>query len=127
MCAGVTLKAIGIVPSQFVLLALISDVLDHLEAENGFRSDGFTMSVYSAIMVGILGLAMGFVSGLLGLAGYDASLVRQPAAVEKVLILTYLGIDMIVFTFSVILLWKMDVEKYAREDRQKIRENESIF
>ena len=107
-----TLKAIGIVPSQFVLLALISDVLDHLEAENGFRSDGFTMSVYSAIMVGILGLAMGFVSGLLGLAGYDAS---------------YLGIDMIVFTFSVILLWKMDVEKYAREDRQKIRENESIF
>ena len=85
------------------------------------------MSVYSAIMVGILGLAMGFVSGLLGLAGYDASLVRQPAAVEKVLILTYLGIDMIVFTFSVILLWKMDVEKYAREDRQKIRENESIF
>lgn len=127
VCAGVTLKAIGIVPSQFVLLALISDVLDHLEAENGFRSDGFTMSVYSAIMVGILGLAMGFVSGLLGLAGYDASLVRQPAAVEKVLILTYLGIDMIVFTFSVILLWKMDVEKYAREDRQKIRENESIF
>lgn len=41
----------------------------------------------------------------------NASLVRQPAAVEKVLILTYLGIDMIVFTFSVILLWKMDVEK----------------
>ena len=41
----------------------------------------------------------------------NASLVRHPAAVAKVLILTYLGIDMIVFTFSVILLWKMDVEK----------------
>jgi len=26
-----------------------------------------------------------------------------------------------------LLLWKMDVEKYAREDRQNIRENESIF
>ena len=117
------LKAIGIVPSQFIMLALISDVLDYLEAENGFRSDGFTMSVYSAIMVGLLGLAVGIVSGLLGLAGYDASLVRQPASVENVLILTYLGLDMIAFTVSVILLWKMDVEKNAKENRRKIREN----
>ena len=123
----VALKAIGIVPSQFILLALISDVLDHLEAENGFRSDGFTMSVYSAIMVGLWGLAVGIVSGLLGLAGYDASLVRQPAAVENVLIFTYLGLDLIAFTISVILLWKMDVEKYSEEDRRKIRENRSIF
>lgn len=123
VCAGVALKAIGIVPSQFILLALISDVLDHLEAENGFRSDGFTMSVYSAIMVGLLGLAVGIVSGLLGLAGYDASLVRQPEAVENVLILTYLGLDLAAFTISVILLWRMDVEKYSEEDRRKIREN----
>ena len=123
VCAGVALKAIGIVPSQFILLALISDVLDHLEAENGFRSDGFTMSVYSAIMVGLLGLAMGIVSGLLGFAGYDASLVRQPKAVENVLILTYLGLDLIAFTISVILLWRMDVEKYSEEDRKRIREN----
>ena len=123
VCAGVALKAIGIVPSQFILLALISDVLDHLEAENGFRSDGFTMSVYSAIMVGLLGLAMGIVSGLLGFAGYDASPVRQPKAVENVLILTYLGLDLIAFTISVILLWRMDVEKYSEEDRKRIREN----
>ena len=116
VCAGVALKAIGIVPSQFILLALISDVLDHLEAENGFRSDGFTMSVYSAIMVGLWGLAVGIVSGLLGLAGYDASLVRQ-------LIFTYLGMDLIAFTISIILLWKMDVEKYSEEDRKRIREN----
>ena len=123
VCAGVALKAIGIVPSQFILLALISDVLDHLEAENGFRSDGFTMSVYSAVMVGLLGLAVGIVSGLLGLAGYDGTLVRQPAAVENVMILTYLVFDMIAFTVSVILLWRMDVEKYAEEDRKKIRES----
>ena len=123
VCAGVALKAIGIVPSQFILLALISDVLDHLEAENGFRSDGFTMSVYSAIMVGLWGLVVGIVSGLLGLAGYDASLVRQPAPVENVMVLTYLGLDLIAFTISVILLWKMDVEKYSEEDRKRIREN----
>jgi GPH family glycoside/pentoside/hexuronide:cation symporter len=121
VCAGVALKAIGIVPSQFILLALISDVLDHLEAENGFRSDGFTMSVYSAIMVGLLGLAVGIVSGLLGLAGYDASLVRQPAAVENVLIFAYLGLDLIAFTVSIILLWKMDVEYYIEGGRCRTR------
>ena len=81
------------------------------------------MSAYSAIMVGLLGLAVGIVSGLLGLAGYDASLVRQPASVENVLILTYLGLDLIAFTVSVILLWRMDVEKYSEEDRKRIREN----
>ena len=41
---------------MYVTLALLSDVLDHLEAKNGFRSDGFTMSVYGAIMVGMTGL-----------------------------------------------------------------------
>ena len=48
VCAGVVLKAVGIIPAQYVMVALLSDVLDHLEAKNGFRSDGFTMSIYGA-------------------------------------------------------------------------------
>ena len=39
------------------------------------------------------------------------------------MVLTYLGLDLIAFTISVILLWKMDVEKYSEEDRKRIREN----
>ena len=123
VCAGVLLKAVGIVPSQYVVLAVISDVLDHLEAENGFRSDGFTMSIYGSIIVGLLGVAVGIVSGSLGMAGYDATLARQPVAVETVLILVYLGMDMLAFVFSIFLLWKMDVEKYSEEDQRKIKEN----
>ena len=124
VCAGVVLKAIGIIPSQYVMLALISDVLDHLEAKNGFRSDGFTMSIYGSIMVGLLGLAVGIVSGLLGMTGYDATLVKQPVAAENVLIFVYLGMDILTFIVSIFLLWRMDVEKYAEEDHQKIRENQ---
>lgn len=60
VCAGVVLKGIGSIPAMYVTLALLSDVLDHLEAKNGFRSDGFTMSVYGAIMVGLSGLGNGF-------------------------------------------------------------------
>ncbi len=124
VCAGVVLKAVGIIPSQYVMLAVISDVLDHLEAKNGFRSDGFTMSIYGSIMVGLLGLAVGIVSGLLGLTGYDATLVKQPVAAENVLIFVYLGMDILTFIVSIFLLWRMDVEKYAAEDQQKIRENQ---
>ena len=124
VCAGVVLKAVGIIPSQYVMLAVISDVLDHLEAKNGFRSDGFTMSIYGSIMVGLLGLAVGIVSGLLGMTGYDATLVKQPVAAENVLIFVYLGMDILTFIVSIFLLWRMDVEKYAEEDHQKIRENQ---
>ena len=124
VCTGVVLKAIGIIPAQYVMLAVISDVLDHLEAKNGFRSDGFTMSIYGSIMVGLLGLAVGIVSGLLGMTGYDATLTRQPVAAENVLIFVYLGMDMLSFVVSIFLLWRMDVEKYAAEDQQKIRENQ---
>ena len=123
VCAGVVLKAVGIIPSQYVMLAVLSDVLDHLEAKNGFRSDGFTMSIYGSIMVGLLGLAVGIVSGLLGMTGYDATLVKQPVAAENVLIFVYLGMDILTFIVSIFLLWRMDVEKYAAEDQQKIREN----
>ena len=124
VCAGVVLKAVGIIPSQYVMLAVLSDVLDHLEAKNGFRSDGFTMSIYGSIMVGLLGLAVGIVSGLLGVTGYDATLVKQPVAAENVLIFVYLGMDILTFIVSIFLLWRMDVEKYAQEDQQKIRENQ---
>lgn len=124
VCAGVVLKAVGIIPSQYVMLAVISDVLDHLEAKNGFRSDGFTMSIYGSIMVGLLGLAVGIVSGLLGVTGYDATLVKQPVAAENVLIFVYLGMDILTFIVSIFLLWRMDVEKYAEEDQQKIKDNQ---
>lgn len=111
VCTGVVCKAVGIIPAQYVLLAVVSDVLDYLEKKNGFRSDGFTMSIYGAIMVGLLGLAIGVVNGALSLSGYDASLTRQGSGAEGVLILVYLGADMISFGLSILLLWRMDVEK----------------
>ena len=116
VCTGVVLKAIGIIPAQYVILAVISDILDYLEIRNGFRSDGFTMSIYSAIIISLLGIAFGIVSGLLGAAGYDASFETQPAAVERVLVFVYLAADMIAFLLAAVILWKMNVEKFAAKD-----------
>ena len=121
VCTGVVLKAVGIIPAQYVMLAVVSDVLDHLEAKNGFRSDGFTMSIYGSIMVGLAGLAVGIVSGALGAAGYDGTLSAQPEAAQNVMVFVYLCMDMISFLLTIILLWKMDVEKFAAEDQAKIK------
>ena len=122
VCVGVVLKAVGIIPAQYVILAVVSDVLDHLEAKNGYRSDGFTMSIYSAIMVGLFGLAIGIVSGMLGACGYDATLVKQTASAENALVFTYLMMDMISFVLTIVLLFRMDVEKYAEEDQKIIQQ-----
>ena len=124
VCTGVVLKAIGIIPAQYVMVAVLSDVLDHLEAKNGFRSDGFTMSIYGATMVGLAVLSMGIVNIFLGSMGYDASLTTQPASAQTGMTVVYLCMDMIGFVLSIILLWGMNVEKYLDEDKKQILERQ---
>ena len=128
------------------MLALISDILDHLEAKNGFRSDGFTMSLYSSIMAGLGGLGMGIINAMLTFSGYvntgyavdpvtvtmidDLStwtgdiIYRQMGGTEQVLAFVYLGVDIIAGILAILLLWKMDVEKYVPEDQKTIIENQ---
>lgn len=121
---GVVLKAVGIIPSQYVMVAILSDVLDHLEAKNGFRSDGFTMSIYGATMVGLAVLSMGIVNIFLGSMGYDASLTVQPGSAQTGMVIVYLCMDMMGFVISIAALWGMNVEKYLEEDKQTILERQ---
>ncbi len=147
--SAVVLKGIGIIPAQYVMLALISDILDHLEAKNGFRSDGFTMSLYSSVMVGLSGLGMGIINAMLTFSGYlnvgyavdpeTVSLIenletwtggiiyRQLGGTEAVLAFAYLGVDVISFLISIILLWRMDVEKYVADDQKTIMERQKAL
>ena len=144
VCVSVILKGFGTIPAQYVMLALISDILDHLEAKNGFRSDGFTMSLYSSIMAGLGGLGIGIINAMLSFSGYvntgyhvDPATVtlienvsewtgpvifRQMGGTEAVLAFAYLGLEVICDIIAILLLWKMDVEKYGDEDRKAIIE-----
>lgn len=70
VCAGIVLKGIGTIPASYVTLAILADVLDHMEAKNGFRCDGITMSIYSSIMIGLSGLATGILNGLKAFSGF---------------------------------------------------------
>ncbi len=124
VCIGVVLKSIGAIPAMYVTLALLSDVLDHLEAKNGFRSDGFTMSIYGAIMVGMSGLGSGIINAFLGMGGYDASLAVQSVATQRALVICFLVIELVCYGVSVVLLSFLTVEKHVASDQKKIRERQ---
>lgn len=117
---GLVLKGVGAIPAMYVTLALLSDVLDHLEAKNGFRSDGFTMSVYGSIMVGLTGLGSGIINALLTANGYDPTAVVQSSSVEGVLVFTFLGIELICYFGIVFLMSFLKVEKHVEKDQQAI-------
>jgi GPH family glycoside/pentoside/hexuronide:cation symporter len=124
VCIGVVLKGIGSIPAMYVTLALLSDVLDHLEAKNGFRSDGFTMSVYGAIMVGMTGLGNGIINALLSASGYDAMATVQNDSVKAMLVICYLGVELVCYAVLVVLTSFLKVEKHIEEDHKIIRENQ---
>ena len=48
---GVALKCLGSAPACYMILALLADVIDHIEYKSHIRTDGLTMSIYSSIMV----------------------------------------------------------------------------
>ena len=124
VCVGVVLKGIGSIPAMYVTLAILSDVLDHLEAKNGFRSDGFTMSVYGAIMVGMTGLGNGIINLLLTATGYDAAASSQNAGVQTVLAVCYIGAELVCYAVIVVLMAFMNVEKHVKDDQIAILEHQ---
>lgn len=121
VCAGVILKGIGSIPAMYVTLALLSDVLDHLEAKNGFRSDGITMSIYGAIMVGMTGLGNGIINALLTLAGYNPTLAVQNQSVSNMLVFCYLALELICYAIIIVMMSFLTVEKYTKENQSKIQ------
>ena len=48
---GIALKCLGSSPACYLILAMLADVIDHVEYKTGIRTDGLTMSIYSSLMV----------------------------------------------------------------------------
>ena len=110
--AGIVVKAVGTIPAMYVSMALLSEVLDYMEKMNGFRSDGFTMSIYGSIMVGASGLGTGLINRLLMLGGYDAQQLVQGPTVQKVLAFCYLGMDLFCYAAIAAAMVFLTVEKH---------------
>lgn len=109
------LKALGSTPSMYLSLAVLADVYDHQEAHNGFRTDGFTMTIYGAIMAGMTGIATGIMNGILSLLGYSSSNISSPA-IRAAMPWLFTGVETICYAAIFVLFLFMSVEKYSDED-----------
>jgi GPH family glycoside/pentoside/hexuronide:cation symporter len=123
---GIALKCLGSAPACYLILAMISDVIDHLEIKNGFRSDGFTMSIYSSIMTGATGIGTALFNAILGATKYqaptvldDGTIVRatQNAATQFAIQFSYLWVETIGFAICIGLLIFFTVEKNLKKNK----------
>lgn len=107
------LKALGSTPSMYLSLAVLADVYDHQEAKNGFRTDGFTMTIYGAIMTGV---ATGIMNGILSAVNYSSSNISSEL-IRAAMPWLFIGTETICYGAIFVLFLFMNVEKYSKEDQ----------
>lgn len=117
---GVALKCLGNSPACYVILAMIADVIDHIEYKSGIRTDGLTMSIYSSLMVAATPICNSLFMAMLGAAGYDAAASVQSAAVQSTISVSYIWIETIAFAICAVLVFFFTVEKNLPEEQAAI-------
>lgn len=111
VAVGVAIKCLGSAPTGYMILAMIADCLDHMEAKNGFRCDGFGMSLYSAILIASVPIATGIVAGFNAMGSYGT-------------VVSYIWIETGAYALAAIAVLFFGVEKYLEKDRQTIMERQ---
>jgi len=113
------IKALGGAPAMYIGLALLADVLDHNEAINGFRSDGLTMSIYGAIMIGMPGIANGVINAFLSAFDYSTSNIASEQ-IRTAMSWVFFGGETFAYLIIGIMFLFMNVEKFSKLDNNAI-------
>ena len=79
-----TLAFLGLGFFNMVIWAMITDVIDDAEVQNGVREDGTIYSVYSFARKIGQALSSGLVGALLGLIGYTQATAFDPDVTRKI-------------------------------------------
>ena len=125
---GVALKCLGSAPACYLILAMLADVIDHVELKNGIRTDGLTMSIYSSLMVAATPIWNSIFSAILGASGYnqtaDAALgtAGQTLATQQAISIGYIWIETIGFVVCALLILAWNVEDKLQEEQRTIAE-----
>ena len=127
---GVAVKCLGSAPACYLILAMLADVIDHIEYTSGIRTDGLTMSIYSSLMVAATPICNAILSAILGAAGYDQTAVvgeiAQPAGVQAAISSSYIWVETIGFGICAVLIFLWTVEKNLPAEQASIRERKAI-
>lgn len=119
VCVSFAVKALGSTPAMYLSLALLADVLDHQEAMHGFRTDGFTMTIYGAIMAGMTGIATGVLNITLSAVGYAADNITGEV-IQTAMTWIFIGGETLCYLVIAIIFIFMGVEKFSSLDRRAI-------
>ena len=114
---GVALKCLGSAPACYMILALLADVIDHIEYKSHIRTDGLTMSIYSSIMVAGTPICNAIFSAVLGASGYnqaaDVALgtAGQTAMAKTAISVSYIWVETIAYVICAVLIFFFTIEK----------------
>lgn len=126
VAVGVALKCLGSAPACYLILAMLADVIDHIEFKTGLRTDGLTMSVYSALMVAGTPICNAIFSAVLSVFGYNqdaaAQGVPQTAAVQSAISISYIWVETVCYAVCVLMIFLWTVERNLPEEQAAITE-----
>ncbi len=107
---GQFIKACGTIPSGYLASVLLGDALDDVERVSKIRCDGFSSSIYNAMITVSGGLAFSFLNSGMSLLGYispsAAGIIVQPEPVQMFFTFCQMGIGLILYPIMALLLWK---------------------
>ncbi len=132
VAVGVAVKCLGSAPACYLILAMLADVIDHIEFTSGIRTDGLTMSIYSSIMVAATPICNAIFSAILSISGYDQGAdvalgtLGQTAAAQGAITVSYIWIETVAYAVCAVLMLFWTVEKDLPAEQQAIAQrNES--
>lgn len=118
---GQIIKNTGAVPASYLLLALFSDVLEHVEYTAGVRLDGISMSIYNVILTVGNGVCLSIFNLILSRLGYLAPVFdaaagitkaqAQNPAVQSFFVFGFVGLEVILGIVMAVILSRLNVEK----------------
>ena len=119
VAVGVAIKCLGSAPACYMILAMLADVIDHIEGVRGIRTDGLTMSIYSSIMVAATPVCNAVFSSLLAMSGYDQSLTVgvgvQSASARAAIGASYIWVETVAYAVCGMLVLFWNVERRRRK------------
>ena len=124
---GIALKCLGSAPACYLILAMLADVIDHIEFKSGIRTDGLTMSIYSSLMVAATPIMNAVFMGMLGAANYvapteAAGTLVQSAGVQSTITVSYIWVETIAYAVCALLIFLFTVEKNLPAEQKAIAE-----
>lgn len=121
---GVALKCLGSAPACYLILAMLADVIDHIEFKTGLRTDGLIMSIYSALLVAATPICNSIVSAVLHASGYNQNAVAegmsQSVATQKAISISYIWVETVSYAVCALLIFLWTVEKRLPEEQSAI-------